>query len=280
VPENDVLRSLVGWARGRRDVRAMILTSTQARPEGPPDDLSDYDVILAVNEPARFAEDDAWTHDFARPLVRWSDEASLHGYTTHFRGVVYENGVKIDWTIWPLALLDEIARHDLPDELDVGYRILLDEDGRTVRWPPPAYRAHTPARPTAEDYRALVEEFFWGATYAVKSLRRGELLFTKFVVDFDMKLGALRRMLEWRVELDHDWSLPVGVFGRGLEKTLPPEVWAALEITYTGLEPEANREALRRTIDLFRRVATEVGDALGYEYPQDVDDQVSSSLSY
>jgi hypothetical protein len=38
------------------------------------------------------------------------------------------------------------------------------------------------------------------------------------------------------------------------------------------------REALFRTTAFFRRVATEVGDALGYEYPEDVDDAVTAQL--
>jgi hypothetical protein len=37
-------------------------------------------------------------------------------------------------------------------------------------------------------------------------------------------------------------------------------------------------EALFRTGALFRRVATEVGDALGYAYPQRVDEAMTSQL--
>jgi hypothetical protein len=40
-----------------------------------------------------------------------------------------------------------------------------------------------------------------------------------------MKLGALRRLLEWRVEIDHDWSVKPGRFGRGLERSLPADSW-------------------------------------------------------
>jgi aminoglycoside 6-adenylyltransferase len=35
---------------------------------------------------------------------------------------------------------------------------------------------------------------------------------------------------------------------------------------------EENWDALFRTMELFRRVAIEVGDALGYRYPQKADD--------
>lgn len=46
-----------------------------------------------------------------------------------------------------------------------------------------------------------------------------------------------------------------------------------------GPDIEDNWAALFRTTALFRRVALEVGGALGYAYPQQVDDQVSAYLN-
>ena len=95
--------------------------------------------------------------------------------TTYFRGLIYADGTKIDYTIWPDALLDRVAEEPtLPDMLDVGYRVLLDKDGRASRWKPPSYRAHIPAKPTETEYRDLVEEFWWSMTYIAKSLWRDE----------------------------------------------------------------------------------------------------------
>jgi aminoglycoside 6-adenylyltransferase len=81
-------------------------------------------------------------------------------------------------------------------------------------------------------------------------------------------------MLEWRMELDHDWSVPTGALGKGLKKYLPPEIWSQLEETYVGADIDDNWEALFRTMTLFRQVAMEVGGALGYAYPQDLDERV------
>jgi hypothetical protein len=117
--------------------------------------------------------------DYGEPMVRWGDQGEVCGLTTYFRGLVYADGTKIDYTIWPEALLDRIAEEPvLPDMLDVGYRVLLDKDGRASRWKPPAYRAHIPAKPTATEYRDLVEEFWWSMTYIAKSLWRDELAST------------------------------------------------------------------------------------------------------
>ena len=132
--------------------------------------------------------------------------------------------------------------------------------------------------PTEAEYRAIIEEFWWDTTYVAKALWRGEVVFAKFALDYDAKFVALRRVLEWRIELDHDWSLRPGAYGRGLERLLPADIAAELASTYVGTDIEENWDALFRTTALFRRVATEVGDALGYAYPLEVDKAVTAHL--
>jgi hypothetical protein len=85
-------------------------------------------------------------------------------------------------------------------------------------------------------------------------------------------------MLEWRIELDHGWNWKPGVLGRGLKHALPPDLWSALERTYTGPGIEDNWETLLEIVMLFRRVAQEVGQTLRYDYPQDLDRGVSAYL--
>lgn len=277
--ESHVLGRVVAWADTEPSVRAVILTSSRARADETVDPFSDYDLILAVADVDAFLRDGAFVSAYGRPLARWGDEHELLGLRTTFRGVVYDDGVKIDFTIWPAELLERVAEQaTLPDDLDVGYRVLLDKDGCTAGWSQPTFRAHIPSRPTSDEYRALVEEFWWSSTYVAKALSRGEVVFAKFALDYDMKLGVLRRFLEWLVEIERGWNVRPGVFGRGLERLLPGELVEALHATYVGAEFDDNWDALFRTTALFRRAATDVGDALGYTYPQDVDDRVTAGL--
>ena len=277
--ESDVLARLVAWGEGDDAIRALVLTSSRARQDATVDLLSDYDVIAAVRDVAPFAAGYEWASACGRPLARWGDESAVLSARTVFRGVVYEDGIKIDYTFWPDSLLDGVADADaLPEDLDVGYRVLLDKDDRTSGWAPATYRAHIPEKPTREEYEALVEEFWWSTTYAAKALWRGEVVFSKFVVDYDAKLVAMRRVLEWLIEIEHGWSLRPGAYGRGLERLLPPDVATELAATYVGADIDDNWDALFRTAALFRRVAKEVGDALGHEYPQAVDDGVTAHI--
>ena len=65
--EKDVVDKLMAWGTAHPLIRAMILTSSRTRPDGPVDPLSDYDLILAVSDVGAFAADCAWISDYGRP---------------------------------------------------------------------------------------------------------------------------------------------------------------------------------------------------------------------
>jgi len=154
--------------------------------------------------------------------------------------------------------------------------VLLDKDQLTNAMKPPTYRAYIPTRPTNEVYQKLINDFFSDVPYMAKCLLRGELFPAKWCLDYDMKHVHLRPMLEWRAGVEHNWSAATGSLGKGLKKKLPAEIWPQLEDTYAGANTRDNWEALFRTITLFREVALEVGESLGYEYPLELDQRVTA----
>ena len=271
--ENEMIERLIRWAEGQPLVRAMLLTSSRAVPNAPVDVFSDYDVILALLDVQPFYQDRAWLEAFSPVLVVYRDPLTPEaGFLTSAYITQYENGLKIDFTLWPVEILQNIASGvQLPPEFDAGYRVLLDKDHLTGRLKPPTYTAYIPTPPAETEYHEVVEVFFHEATYVAKHLWRGDLMAAKYNLDHAMKLENLRLMLEWRVEIDHQWSVKPGTYGRRLKKWLSPDLWAELENTYTGAGLEENWEAMFRTIALFRKVAIAVGDRLGYVYPHDLD---------
>jgi aminoglycoside 6-adenylyltransferase len=104
-----------------------------------------------------------------------------------------------------------------------------------------------------------------------KNLWRDNLISAKENLDAIMRFHVLRRFLEWEMEIARSWSVRPGAHGKGLKKLIAPDRWAELESTYVGANIEDNWAALWRTIALFRKVATGVGDSLGYAYPADLD---------
>jgi aminoglycoside 6-adenylyltransferase len=171
-----------------------------------------------------------------------------------------------------------VAAPHLPDELDVGYAVLMDKDDLTAELQPPTHRAHIPSPPSQEEYETRIEVFFHEATYTAKHLWRDDLMAAKYNLDYAMKAKKLRQMLEWRIAIEHDWAFKPGAYGRGLKRHLDPETWQELENTYVGAGEAENWEALFRTLDLYRRVAMEVGEHLGYHYPDELDDRTMAYL--
>ncbi len=127
-------------------------------------------------------------------------------------------------------------------------------------------------------YANVIEEFFNEATYVAKNLWRDNLLLAKYSLDHVMKHIYLRKVLEWRMEIDHNWRARPGAHGKGLKTRINPAIWSELETTYVGAGVEENWQALFWTIDLFRKVAIEVSAHLGYTYPHKLHDRVQKYL--
>jgi aminoglycoside 6-adenylyltransferase len=277
-PSDEVISQLIRWGQEQVVIRAMLLTSTRAVPNASVDIYSDYDIILVVEDIHPFFDDRSWLTDFGDVLVEYWDPIHSdpdHGIETTANVIQYADGLKIDFTLWPVELLRKIIQAPaLQAELDAGYRILLDKDHITDKLKPPTYKAYIPTPPTNEVYQKTIEDFFSDVPYVAKCLLRGELFPVKWALDYDMKQLFLRVMLEWRVEIDNGWSIPMGSLGKGLKKRLPSEIWNQLENTYVGADIADNWEALFKTITLFRQIAMEVGEALGFAYPQELDERV------
>ena len=278
--EDQVITKLIEWAEQRDAIRAMLLTSTRAVPDAPVDQLSDYDVVLVVEDIHPFHKQRSWIKDFGDVLVTYWDPIYPdpdYGFAKFGNVIQYADGLKIDFTVWFLKMLQKIVQSPaLPAEMDAGYRILLDKDNLTRGIKSPTYIAYIPIPPTDEIYQRVIEEFFSDPPYVAKCLLRGELLPAKWCLDYDMKHVYLRPMLEWLMGLNHNWSLPTGSLGKGLKRKLPPDIWSQLEASYAGGNIADNWESLFRTMALYRQVAMEVGKGLGYNYPLELDEGVTT----
>ena len=270
----ETIDRLARWAEGRENVRSLIATSTRVVPGAHVDAYSDFDVIAVVNDVRSMVGDTTWQDHFGEVLISYWDPLNLDASTgAEWVSSVtnYSSGLKIDFNLWSAQHYTDVTSGPDPyAEFDAGYRVLVDKDGLTSDLPAPTYTSYIPRRPDEATYLRLITDFLIGVPYVAKGLLRDQLLPTKWVLDFDMRFNYLVPMLEWRVECDHDWSLTTGNLGKGLKAHLPADTWSGLEATFTGADPEANWKALFDMIELFGRVSHEVGDLLGYTYPEDL----------
>jgi aminoglycoside 6-adenylyltransferase len=149
--EHAVIDRIVQWGDRQPLVRAMLLTSSRTNPAASIDQLSDYDVVVVVTDIQPYLADDTWLEDLGDILVVYRDPVHLtYGYETFTRVTHYQDGGKIDFAIWPVELMLQVAAEPrLPDFMDIGYRVLLDKDQLTDRLQAPTRTAFIPSPPTA-----------------------------------------------------------------------------------------------------------------------------------
>jgi aminoglycoside 6-adenylyltransferase len=274
------LNRFVEWGSQQDAVRAMVLTSSLTTEKAPVDVLSDYDLILVVTDIHPFVTHKAWLGDFGTLLVHYADPIQqTDGLEQAAFIVQYEDGLKIDFSLWPVEMLKRAAAApQLSAEFDVGYQVLLDKDHLAADLKPPTYQGYIPRPPTEAEYLTRIELIFHNATYVAKYLWRDDLVAAKHVMETGMLQDDFLPMLVWRSEMDHGWSVKPGPYGRRLKRWVRPELFTELEKTYTGPDLEANWDAMFRLIDLFRKVAVEVGELLGFPYPYEMDQRAVTYL--
>ena len=211
------LDTLAEWAAGRKDVRALILTSTRAIPGGRLDAYSDFDVIVIVDDVRAMLGDTTWQAEFGEVLIAYWDPLEVDSATgaDWVSNITnYTNGLKIDFNLWSQQRYADVTAGPNPyPEFDAGYRIIVDKDDLTADLPappsPPTSRRDRMRRPTYDSSRTSSS----GVPYVANGLLRDELLPTKWVLDFDMRFNYLLPLLEWRVECDYDWTMRTGNLG-------------------------------------------------------------------
>src|SRR5919206_1785 len=129
-----VLDQLHHWSNQQQLIRAVILTSSRAIPHAALDLFSDYDVILVLRSIQPLFVDRSWLEVFGPVLAVYRDPLIDDGGQQRSAYVVqYENGLKIDFNLWPVELLQRVTRNEhLPAEFDAGYKILVDKDHLTT----------------------------------------------------------------------------------------------------------------------------------------------------
>lgn len=276
-PEDAIITKLIVWGSAQPLVRAVVLTSSRAIPNyAYTDPYSDYDVILALADVQPFHASRDWLAAFGTILAMYRDP--LHerdGFSVSGSVVQFEEGLKIDFSLWPAAMLRQAAQQAaLPAEFDAGYRVLLDKDGLTEGIQQPSYRAYIPQPPSEARYHEEIENFFLCASYVAKYLLRDDVMAAKFLLDGEMKHENLRPLLEWHLEIEHGWQVKPGNYGRRMKKWLRPDLWAALASTYVGPGIAENWQALFRLMDLMHTVGVEVGEKLSFTYPETIEQRM------
>jgi aminoglycoside 6-adenylyltransferase len=294
---DDLERRLVSWAMPRQDIRTMLIVGSRASRDRPADEWSDLDVAFTTTSPARYLATAEWLNEIGEVWVAYADP---EGVTRH---VLFAGG--LDAGIAPLPhralralLLVEKLRQRSPimfrllprpvrvamdravDEISAycrgGVRVILDKDGHGARALSVLPQAPTSGSlPSAEQFLAVVNEFWFLTVWNAKHLRRGELWAAKTIVCDGRMKTLLLRVIEWHARATRGAEYETWENGRHLEEWADARVLDDLRVAFGHYDDEDAWRASIATMNLFRTIATDTAQHLGLPYPTRVDAQVS-----
>ncbi|MBL8156619.1 MAG: aminoglycoside 6-adenylyltransferase [Anaerolineae bacterium] len=261
----------LAWAGGVESIRLILRVGSRARAVHPGDADSDLDLEL-FGEGIDGAAIQAWLRGHA-PLWMMLERQEHHSREWL---ALYAGGYKVDVSISPLADLETIiGSGGLWSSQQRGYAVLLDRDRYAERLPPPAAMGISAgAVPDAAAYRETVDEFWYGAVYVAKQIKRGKLWKAKWADQ--MQQRSLLTMLEWQAQAIHPGGIDTWHNGDFMQEWVSADIWERLHGVFARFDAEDCWRALAASMRLFDELARQVAQAHGYVYPAQMAEAVAA----
>jgi len=274
--EKEILDAVVNWASEEKDVRAVIITSSRANPNALRDIFTDYDIEFAVTDIGKYLSHDSWLYNFGEPIeIIKEDEQAFNGEFA-MRMVIYADYIKIDFRIHTVVKFHEqILKKQLPDDWDIGCKVLIDKDSMTADLKKPTFNAFTIAPPSEEEFSATVKNFWWDTTYVAKSLWRDELFYAKYIFENIIRFNYLKKIIEWRIGSRSNEKITTNKYGRLFKKYLTPDEWESIEATFAGSNISENWDALFAAMNVFRNFSKDIASKMNFNYPDKLDEEIT-----
>ncbi|WP_254878897.1 aminoglycoside 6-adenylyltransferase [Streptomyces sp. NA04227] len=271
IDDEGIVTRVLAWAHNRQDVRAVLRTGSRARNDGTVDALSDHDIEIYTTDPDSYEEGD-WVLELGPVAVQvalegpWENPAHL---------VFFEGGVKADFQVVPVDLLEKMATDGLDDVHVRGYEVLLDRDGLAAKLPA-APGTPDVDLPDAEEFAELCAEFWFEVAHLPRYLARGELWVAQARDRTTKEL--LESMIEWHALTRQGTGHDIWYGGTRMRQWAQPWIWDELPRIFGDFTVDGMLQAAQATADLFARLAKEVAEAQDFAYPEKAEHAIRPTL--
>lgn len=280
-----LVEKFVRWAEAISDIRAAIVVGSRARSDHPANEWADLDIMIVTSDPKRYISTSHWTRNIGNPLLTFLEPTAAGDGME--RRVLFEGMLDVDFAVFAeeefKRTAQQFQRGEIPPQMAAqilevfsrGMRVLLDKDGMIAKLqalldslePPPS------RPPTQQQFIEAVNDFLYHAVFTAKHLRRGELWWTVTCLNCYMQ-RLMCRMMEWHAKATYGSNHDTWFRGRFLEEWANPQALKGLQNCFAHYDEEDIERALLAAMDLFRLMAIEVAEKLGYPYPTEADGQV------
>jgi aminoglycoside 6-adenylyltransferase len=258
-----MLQRLISWGNREDNIRAMLLVGSRALGKEV-DALADYDVAIFSKTQSQYLNDTEWLIPFGQFWMIIREKIRFLGKTIPTRLIIFEGGVKVDFSFFPEDLL-----HRFIEKPSFDIQVLLDKDSSLSELHLSAQRK--PKKLNEKAFHTNVEEFFFEAFHVAKYLRRGDLWSAQFRMGL-MRDNFLLKMLEWK---DGGVLHP---HGKDMSSWVDETTWKEVCQVFSRCEKEDCWKALLNAISLFRRLGKELSYGLGFSYLAKLDEDVEKFI--
>lgn len=257
--ESEMLNLIIQTAKEDPRIRAAYLEGSRVNPKVPKDIFQDYDVVYIVNETRSFIEDKSWIDRFGERLFMQIPEATVYSNDNIDESygwlMQFKDGNRLDLHV---TLYDKAK-----SQLEL-YKVLVDKEGLFSLKEQNSDEIYWIKKPTEDEFLCTCNEFWWCLDNVAKGLWRDELPYVLDMLDFNIR-PMLKRLLEWKIGIDYDFSISAGKSCKYM-KTLLPEYYQRFLNTYTTAERDVIWHSVFDMCELFDEVAQWIADKLMFSY--------------
>lgn len=266
---HSILNKIVNWAEKESEIRTIILEGSQAS-NSPTDELSDYDLNVFVVNPDKYTSDNNWINNFDKVLVYQKEKFFYKNIEIPTRLVLYKNNPRVDFSFWPINVLNEIIENRiLPESCRNGYKVLLDKDKITDNIILPDYDGFIITQPTEDELLTTMYNFWFEAYSVAKYLKRDRLWFAKILENGPIK-GFMLQIILWNESSKYDWkNNKIHLQGKNLETQVDIDIKESFKKCFSKYDKNDTWNSLFGMIELFRRLAYELTMKMNVKYPND-----------
>ena len=271
----------VKWAETCPDIRGAIIVGSRARIDYPADEWADLDIMVITTDPEHYLATADWITNIGKPLLTFVEPTPGDDME---RRVLFEGMLDVDFAIIPERKVQPLLQGKISPQLAAelrevfgrGMRVLLDKDGKLAQFREliSSIEKSSPCPPTQPEFLEVINDFLYHVVWTVKKLQRGELWTAKACSDDYMK-WILLRMMEWHSRATKGWNYDTWFRGRYLEEWVDRRALECLRNAFAYYDKDDIIRALLETMDMFRWIATETGEKMGYSYPTESDENIT-----
>lgn len=258
--EKEMLNLIADTANRDTRIRAAYLEGSRVNSNVPKDLFQDYDVAYVVTETKSFREDKKWINRFGERLYMQCPEDSVY-YSSDVENcygwlIQFADGNRLDLHVRTFK--------NALNNLEM-YKVLLDKDNLFSKKQMLSDKRYRVKKPAAEQFHCTCNEFWWCLNNVAKGLWRKEIPYVMDMINFQIR-PMLRRMLEWKIGIDTNFSVSVGKSAKYMSRYLSEEIYRKYLQTYPSAQVNTIWNAVSIMCDLFGKTAAEVSGELNFPY--------------